>query len=225
MTNVVILGVNHFDPLGRTITKQYIEGYFREKKTFEYICTEWDEKTAHILIDKREDFKDFVTRNNKIGLNTHTINLIADSLAYEADVFLEDFPRASIVWLDEGKSYKTLEGYFKFRLDVIIQQTMNKPFDVNDIPILSRNLWELSLEEEDIGGDIKKRDRDLFDAILNNIPSNSHDVLVLIGAKHAQVDRTGSTAQLLVQEGYIVESIILSPTPRSVDPTPTTPDV
>lgn len=225
LVNIYMLGMNHFDPYGPYKAKEAILELLQRGITFDCIYIEWDELIAKTLIKEREAFKDYLTNNTQIELNSTTIKFTVDTLAYEADVHTSIIPTAKTIWMDEGSKLDSIEGYFKFRLDILLQSITFACVDPNNLQNLSAYLWQISMNKDAIGFRDLGRDRNLYNRIIESDPNQYHSILVLIGAAHALGDLYGSTAQLLIEDGYVVKSLILSPTPRPVDPTTTSPDV
>jgi hypothetical protein len=153
-----------------------------------------------------------------------TIDLIVQALAYEADSYRQVFDLEHVFWLDKGKILESVENYFEGRLTVYTWNCDYYSLDINDVDLVSEHLWDISMNPEELGSD-PNRDGNLKLGIEEAINCGYEDILVIIGAKHANVKRARSTACLLIEEGHEVESIILLPTPRPVDPTTTSTDV
>ena len=136
MTKVFFIGVNHFDPFGPSRAREAIQELLNQGVTIDNVYTEWDEDTAKTLISERESFRRYIDAHANDKLNPTTIDFIVKTLAYEADVFSLLIPDAKVIWLDEGRKIKSLEGYFKFRLDVIIQEFAFTRTDPNNLEIL-----------------------------------------------------------------------------------------
>lgn len=224
MANLTILGVNHFDIQGPYKIRKILESLKDEGNYFDCVCIEWDEDIANLLIKNRSNFQEYIKQNNKCDISDEMIHLITQALAYEADEYKKVFKIDKVFWLDRGRKIVSIDEYMQGRLMIYIGNSQLYSIDINNPELVSRFLWDISLCEEEIGTD-SEREGILKKGIDTTIQSGFKDILIIIGAKHAQITRKGSTAQLLDNEGNSIRCIILSPTLPPVDPTPLPTDV
>lgn len=222
--NILFLGINHYDLLGAKKIKAHLRMFKQNGATFDCICIEWDKEIATTLIKSREKFRDCIIQKHLDNIAPTTIDLIVQALAYEADSFRQVFDLEQVVWLDKGKVLESIDNYFEGLLTVYTWNCRHYSIDINDVDRLTEHLWDISMDPEELGTD-PNRDGNLKLGIEEAINCGYENILVIIGAKHANLKRSRSTACLLVEAGYAVESIILAPTPRTVDPNTHSTDV
>jgi len=222
--NILFLGINHFDLLGALKIRECLEIQKQLGRAFDCVCIEWDETVAETLIGRRDDLKKLIIEEYADKISGRTIELITEALAYEADAYKKVYEIADVCWLDNGRKPDSFDRYIEDRLTVYSWHSMTYSIDIDDVDQLSQHLWDVSTGDEDIWTD-PARDEFLYYGIESVVNDGKKNVLVIVGAMHANLKRNSSTASLLLKNGYAVKSIILSPTPRPVDPTTPSTDV
>lgn len=222
--NILFLGINHFDLLGALKIKECLEIQKQAGREFDCVCIEWDETVAETLIGRRDDLKKRIIEKYTDKISGRTIELISEALAYEADAYKRVYEIAEVCWLDNGRRPDSFDRYIEDRLTIYTWHSMTYSIDIDDVEHMSQHLWDISTGDADLWTD-SARDEFLYYGIESAVKGGKENILVIVGEKHANLKRSCSTASLLLKNGYTVESIILSPTPRTVDPTTTSTDV
>ena len=96
-----MIGVNHFDPLGREKINIILNELSMNSDYIpECFAVGWDKTYANIIRNQRPYFIQ-LAREYKLDLKEETILALADSIAYESDSHKEKYPNVPIAWLDE----------------------------------------------------------------------------------------------------------------------------
>lgn len=201
-----ILGINHNDPLGKQKTVALLKGLKKNGYTPDCIATEWDKDLAQSIIEQRNKFIKYV-KDEIPYLNNKTIESLANAMAYEADSHMSLYPNLPIIWLDKGSKYfKPIDCYWNDRLDIYldnINQLDDK--DKNNLEILSKNIWNIANSEN-----ATERDEKFFEIILNTIDKGYKNILVIVGASHANIKINKSLASLLLENKLSTQTYILN---------------
>ncbi len=217
---VVIAGINHFDPLGRTRIVFLLEELRNKDFEPDCIAVEWDREKAELVIKQRDSSYfynkmkyDFPSLSNKNIIALH------DTIAYEVDSHVSLYPNLPIIWLDEGRNdpiasdndniIKFAELRFKY-----YKGLLTKTIDLNSENLLeevSLTVWENS-NFKNVSNDVNtyERDKKFYYAIQNAIIAKRYKkIFVIVGANHADYKREASMATRLKKENIDVEVYIV----------------
>lgn len=117
---VFIVGVNHFDPLGRADLLARLRTLAsRHSNAPAFVAVEYDQRHFRSIAGQRDRFRSLIETACD-GLPTAELDAFANSLVYEGDSHHEVFPGVPVLWLDQGREWSEsdLEGYAMDRLNM-----------------------------------------------------------------------------------------------------------
>lgn len=202
---IVILGINHNDPLGRKKIVSLLNELKNEEFIPDCIATEWDKNIAQSIIKQRNGFIKYAEEKAPY-LHKETLESLATALAYEADSHTDIYPNLPIIWLDEGSTYfRTIEYYSQDRLSIYIDaiNKLNRK-DKNNLELISRNIWSIGYS-----GNASERDIKFFDKIINAVENEYKNLLIIVGARHANTEIENSLVDRLMKKGFNIRLFIL----------------
>ena len=194
---VVMVGVNHFVPLGRADLlarlRKLASGHSNAPA---FVAVEYDQRHFRSIAGQRDHFRTLIQRASD-GLQTAELDAFANSLGYEGDSHHEVFPGVPVLWLDQGREWSEsdLEGYAVDRLNMY----------------LGRSGGDLRGAVEKVSRAISavastKIDQDRSETFATRIRDRVREVkgswaIVITGEAHASNSVHGSMRQLLEAAG------------------------
>lgn len=208
MAYIVILGINHYDPLGRSKIAQFLT---ENKETFipDCIAVEWKQSLAKVVISQREDLRELLKTSFPI-LGEKDLTLLANSIAFESDSHISIYPDLPIIWLDNyrdmNENSEIIKNYAHDRYN-ILSSIINKGY--YDCIEISKQICNQEYEEA------KATERDqLFNNTIKQIIKNKeyNNIICVVGVNHSYSRIEGVFANLLIKDGNTVKTVDLTKT-------------
>lgn len=196
MSVVIIVGVNHFDPLGPRKVRKYLDEIKAQGFCPEYVCVEWKKEIADEVIKQRIEFGDMV-KSRFPNIRDEDALEFEKSLAYEADSHVDTFPEAGIIWLEANRDIDSTDSgiteYSKHRFKKYRNYDINSTIeDISREVLAENNRYTPGY-----------RDVAFFEAVQAQTNCNC-DILCIVGASHGDVRAENSFAFLMKANGYEV---------------------
>jgi len=196
MIKVLIIGVNHNDPLGRM---KIVDVLNNEKNTGmvpECVCVEWKKEIADEVISQRLIFIDYIQECCS-SIDSGTAKQLSNAMAFEVDAHTMVYPNLEVFWLDEARNVTTSDDvvklYYKNRADIYVT------YLENDIAEMSKKLCAIRTTPVP-----EIRDRQFAEVVNKAIELGYKSICCIVGANHASILTEGSFADLLVNKGFEV---------------------
>jgi len=194
---IFMVGVNHFDPLGRADLLARLNALAASHPDPPaFVALEFDRHHFSDLVAQRPYFRK-VLQGASPDLGDGELDVLVSSLAYEGDTHREVFPTAPVLWLDEGRvlSDGDLRDYADQRARMYIGHAGGSLHGASDK--ISRSIKTIA------GTDINRGRSQAFAA---RIEQQLHDpkgtwAVVITGESHASASVAGSMRQLLQAAG------------------------
>jgi hypothetical protein len=202
-----IVGVNHFDPLGRQglcdWLKQISQNYGRPT----FVATEWDKDIFLRVKAQRKRFRRLL-RGQWPNISEHLLGILELSLGYEGDSHEEIYPGMDVLWLDEGRDVPVEDAITKYAEDRLTRYRAYMGEGVcgcDDTSTLGKMSKAAALEAGSPPETGPDRDKRFADLILQKVKQSPDGwAVVIVGKDHATaID--GSMACILDGEKLICE--------------------
>lgn len=207
MKQAILIGTNHYDPLGRQKIHNVLL-HLKNERNFipDFIAVEWKEEYARQIILQRPRYEQLLSSKFPL-LSSESILTLADSLAYEADSHNNLYPETPIIWLDENRvpvKDAVIENYAETTLNVQISNLSDaKISDPCNLQQFSFAAYHAS--DKDCLRDTE-RDAKFLQATCASAFQTSN-IIGILGSLHTDLTVPGGYARLLLDVGYNVESI------------------
>jgi hypothetical protein len=194
---VFMVGVNHFDPLGRVDLLERLHALAsRHSNPPAFVAVEYDQRHFRSIAGQRDSFRSLIETECD-GLRDGKLDAFANSLVYEGDSHHEVFPDVPVLWPDQGRklSESDLEGYAKQRLNVYLGHSGG---DLRGaVEKVSRSIRAMAGTEID-----RERSKMFATRIRDRVREvNGSWAIVITGEAHASNSVRGSMRQLLEAAG------------------------
>ena len=201
MIEIVFLGVNHNDPLGRdkicSILKNELKDFVPNA-----IAVEWKREIAYEVINQRKAMIEVLTQQYP-NVELSDIKILANAMAFESDSHINIYPNLPVIWLDQERGVDiyddTVANYFVYRksyYDAIINSGISS---IEEISIYVCSVMSSNIPSE--------RDILFYNKLHKEIEENGYTkVICIVGASHADLSTEGSFANLFIKIGYRVIS-------------------
>ena len=137
MIEVAIIGINHYDPLGREKVCRILCNDLIDFAP-DSVAVEWKQEIADKVFHQREELKKELSQQYPF-IETKDIELLSNAMAFEADAHIGIYPHLPIIWLDEERKEKTNDEnvikfyiYRKEKYDSIIHRGINNITDISN---------------------------------------------------------------------------------------------
>ena len=180
MIEVAIIGINHYDPLGREKVCRILCNDLIDFAP-DSVAVEWKQEIADKVFHQREELKKELSQQYPF-IETKDIELLSNAMAFEADAHIGIYPHLPIIWLDEERNEKANDEnvinfyiYRKEKYDSIIHRGIN---NITDISNFICNNSSLSMPNE--------RDLMFYNKLKKEIDKNGYSrIICIVGASHA----------------------------------------
>ncbi len=199
MIEIVVIGVNHNDPLGR----EKISRILKEELTDfipDAIAVEWKKEIAYEVVRQRIVMKKVLSQQYP-SADPNDLDLLANAMAFESDSHIKIYPNLPIIWLDQERlvdlSDDDVTNFYIYRksyYDSIINIGINSISDISDY--VCRTMGTNGPSE---------RDHMFYDLLQKEIEENGYKrIICIVGAYHANLIEEKRFANMLIRAGYKV---------------------
>ena len=199
MIEIVVIGVNHNDPLGR----EKISRILKEELTDfipDAIAVEWKKEIAYEVVRQRIVMKKVLSQQYP-SADPNDLDLLANAMAFESDSHIKIYPNLPIIWLDQERlvdlSDDNVTNFYIYRksyYDSIIKLGINSISDISSY--VCRTMGTNGPSE---------RDHMFYDLLQKEIEENGYKrIICIVGAYHANLIEEKRFANMLVRAGYKV---------------------
>ena len=199
MIEIVVIGVNHNDPLGR----EKISRILKEELTDfipDAIAVEWKKEIAYEVVRQRIVMKKVLSQQYP-SADPNDLDLLANAMAFESDSHIKIYPNLPIIWLDQERlvdlSDDNVTNFYIYRksyYDSIIKLGINSISDISNY--VCRTMGTNGPSE---------RDHMFYDLLQKEIEKNGYKrIICIVGAYHANLIEEKRFAHMLVRAGYKV---------------------
>ncbi len=192
---VFLAGVNHLDPLGRERLVERLGRIADDGVRPEFAAVEYDPQHFSRIVDEQRPAFRRLLKQAWPDLDDAELDLLELSLGYEGDAHRAIFPKAEVVWLDQGREEDS-DVLETFARDTVVKYRWHLGNQLHG------RIGELSAvvtaqpEHQKPGG----RDEAFAAIVLEKLESLPVGVVV-VGGLHVDLDVQGTMAQRLVQGG------------------------
>lgn len=207
---IYLLGVNHYDPLCRSVLRISLANlHDAEPNPPKFVAVEWAEPIFARVVTQREHLRELAAQY-WIHAPDEVLDQIGLSLAFEADTHEAVFPSVPTLWLDAGREEEISEDLIvnysldrcKIYKDYARQSVLADETDAL-LTALSREAWARSSSRPD------GRDQKWLSRILARSTQEGW-AIAIIGAYHTGEDDY-SLHKLLLNNGFDVVIVDLRP--------------
>lgn len=172
-----------------------------------FVAVEWDETLFNQVKRQRHGFRETI-RTKWPQASKELLDILRDSLGFEGDSHLAQFPSAEILWLDAGRD-ETVESYSADRLLMYERFLGGVPLPSDSSEALSL-LSNVAINRASHGTITPtSRDKTFAESIARRIAYQQGNwALIIVGALHAS-NHSGSMIDLLQTQGYDCQVTIL----------------
>ncbi len=196
MIHVLLIGVNHNDPFGRHKVQQALE--LAKKMGFvpDSIAVEWKADYAASVIAQRGKFAELL-QNCLLGISAADLNILKQSLAFEADAHIKMYPDLPIFWLDEGRiaDSSVIDEYATDRVNIICDASGADPFNMLSLSreVIRRGRTAVMPSE---------RDDKFTEIIVDAVKAGYKYIACIVGVNHTDYAIPEMFGQQLIKNGY-----------------------
>ncbi len=211
---IYMLGIQHNDPLGRSKVREHLETLSKsETDSPAFIAVEWTKDLFDTFGSQRQELRKLAAVQ---WPNTprEELEMVAQSLGYEADSHNDIFPTAPILWLGAGRekneSEKSKHEYALIWFNIYKMYAKNSGVPVETtglVDVLSKEAW---LDSERYAPKYGW-DKGWLDAIRPEVDGKNW-AIIIIGANHCLLN-DGSLRKLLFDDGFDI--IVSFPSPHT----------
>ena len=199
MIEIVVIGVNHNDPLGM----EKISRILKEELTDfipDAIAVEWKKEIAYEVVRQRIVMKKVLSQQYP-SADPNDLDLLANAMAFESDSHIKIYPDLPIIWLDQERlvdlSDDNVTNFYIYRksyYDSIIKLGINSISDISNY--VCRTMGTNGPSE---------RDHMFYDLLQKEIEENGYKrIICIVGAYHANLIEEKRFANMLIRAGYKV---------------------
>ncbi len=206
MIDILLLGVNHYDPYGRLSVAKTLSEIKSEGLCIDSIAVEWDEANAKKVIGQRDSL--FSNLKKEYPQNTdEQLRMFSDAIAFEVDSHTDSYPDLPIIWLDEGRSIAS---------DMVKDYAVDRFKIYSSSAVVSNGILDVSATREKLinASDTKPcpsyRDECFVSKIQEAIESGCKCIACIVGLLHANTTASNMFGERLVRTGYHVVSYDLT---------------
>lgn len=204
MADILIIGINHFDPLGRDKIKEVLTQEKQKGFIPDCFCVEWKKEIAQAVIAQRSKFVDYILEKHA-GIEHSTAEKLSMSMAYEADSHIELYPDTEVFWLDEKRSVTvqddSIVNYYIYRENYYVNWHKEWLYK-NDLSGLSQMVCAVKDECTP-----KERDINFPEVVNKAVDLGYTDICCVVGVNHANKEIDGMFAYQLNKQGFNVRII------------------
>jgi hypothetical protein len=194
---VVMVGVNHFDPLGRTDLLARLRALAsHHSNPPAFVAVEYDQHHFRSISGQRDRFRSLIETKCD-GLTTAELDAYANSLVYDGDSHHEIFPDVPVLWLDQGRkcSESDLEKYPECRLTMYLRRSGGELRCVEKLSCAIKAAASTTDTSTQFWTD---RNKTFATRICDRIRElNGSWAIAITGEEHASNSMSGSMRQLL----------------------------
>lgn len=206
MTNILLIGVNHNDPLGAFKVQNALQLAKEKKFAPECIAVEWSCDYAEVVIAQRGRFSALLL-DRYPDITPTDLDTFMHSLAFEADAHTKIYPDLPVLWLDEGRTVNpsVIEKYAEGRIAIIDSVDKYHHFSIEQVS------YEVIQRPGSHSGIFDRDDK--FASIIETAVLNSHrNIACVVGELHTDFSVKGMFGQQLVQKGYKIARYLTTAT-------------
>jgi hypothetical protein len=201
-----MIGVNHFDPLQRTILIASLQSLSKRYQVSPvFVAVEFDKDLFNQTVKQRQAFRNLLAVEWP-DLDSEELDTLELALVYEGDTHLTAFPNTPVVWLDAGRQIPPdLNGYAKRRV-AMYKCYLNGASLHGSLDVVSQRLHAVA-DEKCIDLVRSAKFAKHLQRSVQERPGTW--ALSITGAAHTNASIEGSMAALCCDRGLECETIIL----------------
>lgn len=196
MIKVLIIGVNHNDPLGRKKIVDVLNNEKNKGMVPDCVCVEWKKEIAEEVLSQRPSFIDYIQECCP-SINSGVAEQLSNAMAFEVDAHTLVYPTLEVFWLDEARNVTSSDDvvklYYKNRAGIYAS------YLEDDIVEISKKVCAIRTTPVP-----EVRDRRFAEVVNKAIELGYKSICCIVGANHASKSTEGSFADLLVNKGFEV---------------------
>ena len=195
MIHVLLIGVNHNDPFGQLKVQQALELAKKNGFVPDSIAVEWKADYAASVMAQRGKFAGLL-QNCLLGISAADLDMLKQSLAFEADAHVKMYPDLPVLWLDEGRiaDSSVIDEYATDRVNIICGSSGADSF----------NILRLSREVIRRGQNTvipSERDDKFTEIIDDAVKAGYKHIACVVGESHTDYTIPGMFGQQLIKKG------------------------
>ncbi len=202
---VVMVGVIHDDPLGRTDLLARLRALaLRRSNPPAFVAVEYDQHHFRSIADQRPRFRSLI-KTECDALTSAELDVYSHSLAYDGDSHYEVFPSVPVLWLDEGRKWceNDLKKYPECQLAMYRHRSDGELCNIEKLSCTMKAVTQRSTSSIP---DWKVRNEKFSKRICDRILEvNGSWAIAITGKLHACNSVCGSMRQLLEAAGVNCE--------------------
>ena len=195
-----IAAINHNDPLGAGALVRWLTTISRtESEEPHFVAVEWDQDIFVAVKEQRVKASRFGTK--WLAMSDQDWTQLVSSIGYEGDVWLQVYPNAAVLWLDQGREVPVdLNQYVRTRLG--IYEDWLDGIDGDMLQAISNKAWMIAEGNTETVDGI--RDAKWSKLIEKESKGLDGWAMLVVGADHL-ADVPQSIASLLRASGHTLE--------------------
>lgn len=203
---VYIAGINHFDPTNRETLRRWLATISSSRTSPPvFVATEWNKEVFENVKEQRPKFRQLMM-SQWPDAPSELLDILENSLGYEADTHTEVFDDVEILWLDQKRQVNVsdINNYARDRLRMYRSFLEGQPLPKNTSDALSM-FSEVARRRAQNSGTSTQRDVEWARLIREKCAiSKGEWIIIIVGASHAS-DHEGSMRRLLQEQGLICQ--------------------
>lgn len=203
---VYIAGINHFDPTNRETLRRWLATLSSSRTSPPvFVATEWNREVFENIKEQRPKFRQLMMRQWP-DASSELLDILENSLGYEADTHTEVFDNVEILWLDQERlvNVSDINNYAKDRLKMYRSFLEGHPLPKNTSEALSMFSKEARRRAQNSEASTR-RDVEWARLIQEKcVISKGEWVIIIVGSSHAS-DHEGSMRRLLQDQRLICQ--------------------